>query len=375
MFKKTAIAASIIAVTTTATVVSAEEAEPKYGHDFYGIIAVQVAHRDYDNAVANNGAQINNETRLGWRGYAKFDQLPEHTKFIWQVETGYVDASFGGLGKGYLGERDTFVGFESTVFGKVRAGRVLTPLYELVDWPASNPGLGDVWDWGGTIGGNKHNDRQSDTIRFDSNELWTGFTFDLAVGAGNDRAGSTDSINADQNYWHGAAAHQKFDYDNGWFQLDFAYEMNYKTQEKITNDNGDVTDTNFWNNQAYLIGVQGGHGFFGYFAQYRLAKAKNTSDNIKEEQQSNSVGLMYNFGENNRWQAKVGYAKNYDLKVGGTTQNNTADDVWSTQLMYSIDSNAVVYARYRQVDAGETYLNRGKTDSFKEASVGIEYWF
>ena len=327
--------------------------------------------------LSNNGFQINNETRLGWRGYAKFDQLPEHTQFIWQVESGYVDESFAGPdgGNGYLGRRDTFIGFDSEVFGKVRAGRVLTPLYELVDWPASNPGLGDIWDWGGTIGGNKHNDRQSDTIRWDSKELWTGFTVDVAVGAGKDRAGATDSTNADQNYWHGAAAHQKFDYDNGWVQLDVAYEMNYKTREKITNDDGEVLDTNFWDNQAYLAGIQGSHGPIGYFAQYRLAKADNTSDSIKEKQQSNSVGLMYNFGENNRWQAKVGYAKNYDLKVAGAKQDNTADDVWSTQLMYSIDSNAVVYARYRQVDTGETYLGRWKTDSFKEASIGLEYWF
>ncbi|AMO56517.1 hypothetical protein GZ77_06940 [Endozoicomonas montiporae] len=104
--------------------------------------------------------------RLGWRGYAKFDGLPEHTRFIWQVETGYVDPSFSPRSGSYFGERDTFVGFDSQKFGLVRAGRVLTPIYELVDWPGSNPGLGDVWDWGGYIGGRKHNDRQSDTIRW-----------------------------------------------------------------------------------------------------------------------------------------------------------------------------------------------------------------
>nr|MDT0251209.1 porin [Endozoicomonas sp.] len=375
MFKKTLIASAVMATLTSVSAMASESStEDKYGHDIYGVIAVQVASRDYANQDNNSGVQVNNETRIGWRGYAKFDGLPEHTKFIWQIETGYVDPSFEGEngGGGYLGKRDTFIGFDSEKFGLVRVGRVLTPIYELVDWPASNPGLGDTWDWGGNIGGNNFNDRQSDTIRWDSKELWTGFTMDLAVGAGADRAGATASEEASSNYWHGAAVHQNVKYGEGnWIQFDLAYEMNYDT---ATYDADGKDIGNYWDNQTYLAGVQGGHGPVGYFAQYRIAEADDTLGS-DEKENAYSTGLMYNFGADQKWQAKVGYTKTEDLKVNGDKQANTGDDTWSTQLMYKIDSNAVVYVRYRDVDAGESYAGRWKTDSFSEASTGIEYWF
>ncbi|MET4694603.1 porin [Endozoicomonas lisbonensis] len=312
MFKKTLLASSVFAAIAAIPAVANESsADDKYGHDLYGVIAVQLANRDYKEDNKNSGFQINNETRLGWRGHARFDSLPEHTKFIWQVETGYVDPSFSNRSGSYFGERDTFVGFDSERFGLVRAGRVLTPLYELVDWPGSNPGLGDVWDWGGTIGGVKHNDRQSDTIRWDTMELWTGFTLDLAAGAGNDRSDSTGSEKSKNNYWHGGAAHQRFDLGSGnWIQLDLAYEMNYNTRsvaKQVGADDDDPGITNYWDNKAWLVGVQGGLGPVGYFAQYRRAEAETeeaNSSTVKEKQDSYTTGLMYNFGANNKWQAK-----------------------------------------------------------------------
>ena len=242
MFKKTIIASSVVAALASASAVAEDQQTDKYGHDIYGVIAVQMANRNYDDMPQHDGFQVNNETRLGWKGYANFDGLPDHTKFVWQVEGGYVDPSFSNQNGAYLGNRDTFVGFDSDSFGLIRVGRVLTPLYEIVDWPASNPGLGDVWDWGGSIAGQDFNDRQSDTIRWDTKELWSGFTLDLAFGAGKDRDGDTGSRKAGSNYYHGIAAHQKFDYSSGWLQLDLAYEMNYNTlDEGLLMDNIGIT--------------------------------------------------------------------------------------------------------------------------------------
>ena len=50
MFKKTVLAASIITAMSVTAIASAEES-PKYDHDLYGVIAVQLAHRDYNTAV------------------------------------------------------------------------------------------------------------------------------------------------------------------------------------------------------------------------------------------------------------------------------------------------------------------------------------
>ena len=68
-----------------------------------------------------------------------------------QIESGYVDSTdwgHGGVSGGVLGFRDTYIG-ASGDWGNLRVGRVLTPTYELIDWPFSNPGLGSVFDWGG----------------------------------------------------------------------------------------------------------------------------------------------------------------------------------------------------------------------------------
>ncbi|USD67711.1 porin [Vibrio sp. SCSIO 43136] len=390
-FTRTLIASAISSITLAGAAFADTNLNPKKDEQgFYGLVALQLANRDYEVPTGaegnpNSGVQANNETRLGWRGTAHFDSW-ENTTFIWQVESGYVDESFGGEdgGNGYLGRRDTYIGFQNDAYGLIRVGRVLTPIYELIDWPATNPGMGNVWDWGGAIGGNNFNDRQSDTIRWDTNELWEGFSLDLAVGAGADRAGATDSQRANKNYWHGGAAHQKFTVgDNGWVQFDLAYEMNYNTQDKSGNnpDTGSKDPAFYWDNQTYLIGTQGGFdNGIGYFAYYRVADAQNTLGD-DEREKSYSIGLMYNFGEDNKWQAKVAHAENKGLEVNGKRIADTEDDVTSMQLMYSVDSNAVVYARYAMNNLGEAhttrpdYVGRWKSDSFDEASIGIEYWF
>ncbi|MGF1699326.1 porin [Photobacterium makurazakiensis] len=367
IFKRTLLGATIA---TAAIAAVPAQAEGKYEHGIYGVIAMQLADRQYDNEKNNSGVQANHESRLGWRGTAKFDNLQDWT-FLWQIESGYVDPSFGPAGGGSeFGERDTFVGFEHEKFGQVRVGRVLTPIYELVDWPATNPGMGNVWDWGGNIGGRKFNDRQSDTIRWDTNEFWTGFTMDIAVGAGADRAGGTDSPKASDNYWHGMAAHQQFKGDWGWVQFDLAYEMNYNTKDGEVTDG--VLDGTYWDNQTYLMGAQGGFdNGIGYFGYYRISEADNTRGD-DERETSYSVGLTYTFGD---WQAKVARAENLGLEVNGKDIDNTEDNVTSFQMMYFVDTNAVLYGRYAMNDLGEAYDGRWKSDSFDEFSIGVEYYF
>ncbi|WP_394252566.1 chitoporin [Vibrio profundi] len=337
-----------------------------FAYEVYGIIAMQAAYRDYDSgssATDDNlgGTQLNNESRIGFRGKKDFANFGP--TFIWQIEGGYVDPSFGGEGAG-LGERDTFVGFESESFGQVRLGRVLTPMYELVDWPASNPGMGDVYDWGGAIGGAKYQDRQSNTIRWDSPMYNDALSFDVAVGAG-DKAG----LGEGNDYWSGLAAHYKL----GPIQLDAAYEANR---------NIDYEDS-MWSNDTYLVGVQGWFdNGISFFAQYKMMEASTSGTD--EKQNAMSSAIMYTTGD---WQYKLGYAANFDLERNGRTIDNTADDVLSAQVMYFVDPSAVIYARARTLDFGDgaTYSDgstdanggttRWKSADYDEFSVGVEYYF
>ncbi|PMK01702.1 chitoporin [Vibrio sp. 10N.261.55.A7] len=340
--------------------------QDSFAYEVYGIVAMQAAYRDYDtgDSDTNNnlsGMQLNNESRIGFRGTKDFANFGP--TFLWQIEGGYVDPSFGGEGAG-LGERDTFVGFESDSMGKVRLGRVLTPMYELVDWPASNPGLGDVYDWGGAIGGAKYQDRQSNTIRWDSPTYADAFSLDVAGGAG-DKAG----LGEGDDYWGGIAAH----YVLGPIQFDAAYEGNRNiAYESAT-----------WENDTYLVGMQGWFdNGIAFFAQYKMMEASSNSG-VKEKQNAMSAGLMYNTGD---WQYKLGYAANFDLDRNGQTIENTGDDVISAQVMYFVDPSAVLYVRARTLDFGDGAsftdgpnsdgdVNRGKSGDYNELSVGVEYYF
>lgn len=144
IFKPSIIAMAVSSVALTAFPTVAEETDAKY--DVYGIIALQAHYRDYENSPSLTGFQTNNESRIGFRGSKQFQNFGP--KFIWQIEGGYVDPSYSDhTASGGFGERDTFVGFEDfDSFGQFRLGRVLTPLYEVVDWPVQT----QVWVMCGT---------------------------------------------------------------------------------------------------------------------------------------------------------------------------------------------------------------------------------
>lgn len=337
-------------------------------YEVYGIIAMQAIYRDYDTGDKTKdhnlgGGQLNNESRIGFRGKKQFKHF--EPTFIWQIEAGYVDPGYSGdqgstsYEQGAnLGQRDTFVGFEHDSFGLIRVGRVLTPLYELVDWPASNPGLGDVYDWGGAIGGAKYQDRQSNTIRWDSPTYYDALSFDVGAGAG-DKAASGEG----DDFWFGATGH----YKAGPVQFDLAYEGNRDIQ----------SESKRWDNDTYLLGMQGWFdNGISFFAQYKYMKA--SAGSIDEKQDAISTGLMYTVGD---WQYKLAYAKNFELERDSKTIKGTDDDVLSAQVMYFVDPSAVLYVRARTLDFGkgadkvDGSGTRGKSGDFDELSVGVEYYF
>ncbi|GGI72472.1 membrane protein [Shewanella hanedai] len=373
-FTKTLIGAAISSMFMGGVAIAADDVDAinpaslleNMSYEVYGIVALQAAYRDYDTGTVKgdedlSGLQLNNETRIGFRGKKQFANFGP--TFVWQVEGGYVDPSFGGSGSGF-GDRDTFVGFESAELGLIRAGRVLTPLYELVDWPGSNPGMGDVYDWGGGIGGMKNQDRQSDTIRWDTPLYFDALSFDIAAGAG-DKAG----LGEGKDHWVGFAGH----YTLGPIQFDAAYEGNRDVQAEDT----------LWSNDTYLVGLQGWFdNGISFFAQYKMMEASETNG-TEEKQNAMTSGLMYTTG---LWQYKLGYAKNFDLERDGQTIDDSADSVLSAQIMYFVDPSAVLYARIRTVDfgkaaeivntpVGDAVSYRWKSADFNEFSVGVEYSF
>ncbi|KJF92544.1 porin [Photobacterium leiognathi] len=360
MFKRTLLGAAIAAAAMTSISASAEGADAvaieklkeSFSYEVYGVIAMQALTRDYNEAgkalwAEDSNWKLNNESRIGFRGSKDFANGP---KFIWQIESGYVGGSGNAAGdSGKLGVRDTFVGFEGDSWGKIRIGRVLTPIYEIIDWPGSNPGLGDVYDWGYGIAGAAYQDRQSDTVRWDS-PTWGGFSVDVAFGRG-------DAVAEADSNWGGAAAH----YAIGPVTLQAAYERNNSSD---------------WINDTYLVGVQGNfENGLGFFAQYKMMEADaQVAGTADESQNAYTAGLMYNIAD---YQFKVGYAANEDLERDGKKVAYTDDSVISGQVMYFIDPSAVVYTRVRHVERADEAAKRvdNQNPEFMEYSVGVEYYF
>lgn len=332
MIKRTLIGAAVAAASTGAFASGAESSQVGVISDFnvqaYGVAAISAFYQE-----DSNGYDYENESRIGFR--ASKDMFDNVNVFM-QIESGYVGED--GTGS-TLGARDTFLGLQGD-WGKVRFGRMLTPLYEIVDWPYSNPGLGRVFDWGGDV--KAHYDRKGDIARYDS-PAFGGFTYSVSVGRGD--TGTKDSNHV------GAAAHYNF---SDVVTVHGGYESNSKY-------GGGSVDTS-----AYIVGFElplpAGFGLAGAY-KYNDGEAKSVDGASAEQGQFSLVGQYWS----GPWGFKLGYAANQDSEIEGAKQDD-ADEVLSGQLMY-VKNGFVPYVRVGQHDA----YNAAEKAMF--VRVGLEYGF
>ncbi|WP_139685993.1 porin [Vibrio tasmaniensis] len=381
IFKRTLLGAAVAMISTGAF--ASESSQVGVISDFnvqaYGVAAISVV--NYDSEKTKNGVKTDtgtgydyeNESRIGFR--ASKDMF-ENVNVFMQIESGYVGENGDGA---TLGNRDTFLGLQGD-WGKVRFGRMLTPMYEVIDWPYANPGLGAVWDWGGDVKYNR--DRHGDMARYDSADL-NGFTFNLATGRG-------DSSVKD-NYFYGAAAHYRLA-DTVTFHA--AVESESDRQLKAGTDakaagtclvsSGCGTGIDFGDATAavaatsaemadtfgYLIGFEASlPAGFGISAAYKAGES-DVQGGAKSEQASYSVIGQY---WNGPWGFKLGYAANLESETAGV-KNNDEDSVISGQLMY-VHNGFVPYIRIAQRDIkADDKGSIANTDTFV-TRIGLEYGF
>ncbi|USD33201.1 MULTISPECIES: porin [Vibrio] len=386
MFKRTLLGATVAMVSTGA--LAAESSQVGIISDFnvqaYGVAAISVVNYDSDktnlsdNTVkdTSTGYDYENESRIGFR--ASKDMF-ENLNVFMQIESGYVGENGDGA---TLGNRDTFLGLQGD-WGKVRFGRMLTPMYEIIDWPYSNPGLGAAFDWGGDVKYNR--DRHGDMARFDSKD-YNGFSFALATGRGDK--------DVKDNYFYGANAHYKLA-DSFTIHAAVESEQDRKISDAVAAGTATCLDaggctidgTSYTFGQAYATAASPyestdtlGYimGFeaslpagFGLAAAYKTGESK-TSAGVTSEQASYSIIGQY---WNGPWGFKLGYAANMESEKAGIKQNDE-DSVISGQLMY-VHNGFVPYVRIAQRDI-KAYDTDDKvtydTDTFV-VRVGLEYGF
>ncbi len=352
MFKRTLVGAAVASLVSFSAFAD-EGAGGQVGinSDFdvevYGVAAISmVNYNTTDNKDDSSGFAVENESRIGFRASG---DMTDSVRVTMQIESGYVDNTdwaHGGVAGGVLGFRDTYIGMSGD-FGNVRIGRVLTPLYEIVDWPFSNPGLGSVFDWGGI---NAHYDRQSNQVRYDSPKFG-GFTFAASVGRDdNDNGGGAATRDS---YFAGANAKYSFEK----LTLMGAVEQGTRADAKA-----DDTDTS-----AYIAGFEAAlPAGFGIAAAYKQEQLETAG--VKHEQGSYSVIGQY-------WNGpvgfKLGYAANLDSEKAGVSQDD-ADHTISGQLM-AVVNGFVPYLRVAQRTTNVPKSTENRSDIVTR--IGLEYGF
>ena len=349
-FFKTTLLGAAVALASSGVTAKEVGINSDFNVEVYGVAAISmVNYNTTDNDNDSSGYAVENESRIGFRAHK---EMFENVLITMQIESGYVDNTdwpHGGVSGGVLGFRDTFIG-ASGDWGNVRVGRVLTPLYELVDWPFSNPGLGSVFDWGGIAG---HYDRQSNQVRYDSPKFG-GFSFATSVGR-------------DDNDNGGGAATR----DSAFASANAKYSFEKVTLMGAIEAGSDFNGVAGQDNQAYLVGFEASlPAGFGLAAAYKMESLDNQADSgvaqMGKDVEQGSYSIIGQY-----WSGpigfKLGYAANLESETNGKTDKDSDSNTISGQLM-AVHNGFVPYLRV----AGRT---EGDKDTDIVTRVGLEYGF
>ncbi|MGR6862177.1 porin [Aliivibrio salmonicida] len=380
-FFKTTLLGAAVALASSGVTAKEVGINSDFNVEVYGVAAIStVNYNTTDNNDKSSGYVVENESRIGFRAHK---EMFENVLITMQIESGYVDSTdwpHGGVSGGVLGFRDTFVG-ASGDWGNVRVGRILTPLYEIVDWPFSNPGLGSVFDWGGING---HYDRQSNQVRYDSPKFG-GFSFAASVGRDdNDNGGG--AATRDANF---VGANAKYSFEKITFMggvesgtrvvAETGDEWAIGTAADVTNKVKDadkvlVTEgDNYLKSKgaagydsdtfAYIVGFEASlPAGFGIAAAYKGEEVDGGGEKVTQDSYS-IIGQYWNGPVG----FKLGYAANLDSETNGKTDKDSDSNTISGQLM-AVHNGFVPYLRV----AGRTV---GAADTDIVTRVGLEYGF
>ena len=353
MFKRSLLGA---AIAMTAVAGNANAAIELMGENvvLYGQAAGSLQYWNADASGADNTVAVEIESRIGLRGKVEYDAMAP--AFIYQMETGNMDndSSKGDNGNGSnndgfgaFGGRDTYVGFEFDGVGQLKYGRQLVAAYDYVDWPHTNPGLGNVFDWHNAIGAS-FADRSNHTVRFDSAN-WGGVKIQGTLSG---MSKSTDALVAS------VAA--------GYTGNNFNVHAGYYTQGDYTNSAGDKAgDVSY-----AIVGGSLNLGDFTLTAAYKPM----WNDLTDNQQDAYSATVAYMMDQT--WVYKLGYAattdadKAVDRDGDGIFTKDTASQAITGRVMYLLPSTAL-YFDVRNYDMlGNSDAHDGTRFMF-----GAEYYF
>lgn len=350
-FKRTLVGAAVAAAAVSG---SANAAISLAGDavQFYGQAAGFV---EYNNAENANTTSAVIESRIGFRGVVDFEDLEPN--FVWQIEGG--NAGHGGFDpdegwkhndNGQLGARDTYLGFDWEGFGSVKFGRQLVAAYNYVDWPHTNPGLGDVFDWNNDIGAG-YQDRADNVLRYDSANFG-GFNVQATLSGMEDTtdamvASIAGSYSADLFSVH-AGYYSRGEYDKDATTKSYAHD--------------------------YLI--VGGSLFLGDFTFTGGYKAMNTETDTSKDNGQDVVSLTAAYQINDKWFVKAGYSASSSSDFADDIGQDNSDQAITGRVGYLLPS-AILYVDIRDYEMRtlDATTNIASQADNTKVLFGAEYYF
>ncbi|MDN3682115.1 porin [Vibrio tapetis subsp. quintayensis] len=359
IFKRTLLGAAVATIAMAGSANAAVELAGK-AVQFYGQAAGNITMIDSGDSQSV-GAEI--ESRIGFRGVVEFDDISPN--FIWQMEGGNAN---NGDKTGGLGARDTYLGLDFDGVGQFKYGRQLVAAYNYVDWPHSNPGLGNVFDWNNDIGGG-YQDRADSVLRFDSANFG-GFNFQATL------SGMTKDTDQMVSSVGTSFSADKFSVHAGYYHQG-SYEQGVDEPEKyIINDQGQVAVNpkwTEWNNagahdketvDSRNYAIIGGSVFLGDLTLTAAYKAMKVGDVGQ-----NAYSATAQYVIDSTYVLKAGYAATDD--ADGI--KDSADQAITARFGYLLPSS------YWYIDSRNYKLNN-KDNSYEgkwghRILAGMEYYF
>lgn len=370
MFKRTLLGA---AIATAAMTGSANAAVQLAGDavQFYGQAAGFMTFADNGD---RSSVATTIESRIGFRGVVEFDDFSPN--LIWQIEGGNADN--GGFNpnepwthsnNGQLGARDTYLGLDFGQGGQFTFGRQLVAAYNYVDWPHSNPGLGNVFDWNNDLGVG-FQDRADNTLRYNSANFG-GFNFQASLsGMESEVEQMVTSVAAsysqDKFSVH-AGVYARGEWDTETTTEDtreFIEDPNPNNAgQVIVNPDFGTKTTTAGKSYAHNYAIVGGSVYLGDLTLTAAYKAMET-DSATGTIGQNAYSATAQYVLDGKWVFKGGYAATDDADG----KKDSGDLAVTARLGYLLPSTYLfVDSRNYQMDNSDDWINA--------VLVGAEYYF
>ena len=301
----------------------------------------------------DSAAQAVIESRIGFRGRVEFETFAPD--FVWQIESGDTNHTEYGA----LGMRDTFLGLDFDGIGSFKFGRQLVAAYNYVDWPHSNPGLGNVFDWHNTLGV-VFEDRADNNFRYDS-PTWGGFNVQATLsGMGTTTDALVMSI-------AGSYTHDMFSVHAGYYDQK-GYTVNTTDAWVFNPETGNADFTAGVANKQMgdvSYSILGGSVFLGDVTLTGAWKyMENNVGTEKNDQDAYSATAQYII--DGTWVLKAGYSATTDSKLSKASDKSTAI---TGRLGYLLPST-YLYMDVRSYD----YKGDDRTGDGTNILIGAEYY-